>query len=279
MTQKQYNQKIKTLQAWAKAYYVEDNPIATDEEYDKLYHDILAYEQSNPAHRDPNSPTQRVGGDILKGFKKAKHLSRMWSQEDIFNTQELEEWIKRVSKVVDQKHLTFICEPKFDGASLNIIYENGTLKQAITRGDGSVGEDVTQNVKTIHSIPLSIPYDGLIEIRGEIVIKKEDHRIDIFPKQIMELFLLPENKVALNEINEISSSSMKVNFFAKKEKDNIIFSSDYINNKFPNNAKIKGVFDVKAGKIKEISADIDTKLNIEGAKINSKSNITINLLN
>ncbi|PIF04534.1 MAG: DNA ligase (NAD(+)) LigA [Arcobacter sp.] len=174
MTQKQYNQKIKTLQAWAKAYYVEDNPIATDEEYDKLYHDILAYEQSNPAHRDPNSPTQRVGGDILKGFKKAKHLSRMWSQEDIFNTQELEEWIKRVSKVVDQKHLTFICEPKFDGASLNIIYENGTLKQAITRGDGSVGEDVTQNVKTIHSIPLSIPYDGLIEIRGEIVIKKDD---------------------------------------------------------------------------------------------------------
>jgi len=174
MTQTQYNIQVQTLISWAKAYYVDDNPIATDEEYDVLNREVLTYEQSNPTHTHPNTPTQRVGGGILDGFEKAKHLSRMWSQEDIFNTEELEDWIKRASKVVDKKHLTFVCEPKFDGASLNIIYENGVLKQAITRGDGSIGEDVTQNVKTIHSIPLSIPYDGLIEIRGEIVIKKDD---------------------------------------------------------------------------------------------------------
>jgi len=174
MTQIQYNEKIELLISWSKAYYVDDNPIATDEEYDILNREILAYEKEYPKHTHPNTPTQRVGGLVLEGFEKAKHLSRMWSQEDIFNTGELEDWIKRASKVVDRHTMSFVCEPKFDGASLNIIYENGVLKQAITRGDGSIGEDVTQNVKTIHSIPLSIDYNELIEIRGEIVIKKDD---------------------------------------------------------------------------------------------------------
>jgi DNA ligase (NAD+) len=96
----------------------------------------------------------------------------MWSQEDIFNHDELIDWINRAKKV--EENLSFICEPKFDGASLNLIYENGLLKQAITRGDGSVGEEITNNVKTIQSIPLQIDYKGLIEIRGEVVIKKED---------------------------------------------------------------------------------------------------------
>jgi DNA ligase (NAD+) len=174
MTQTQYTQKVELLISWSKAYYVDDNPIATDEEYDKLNREVLAYEKEHPEHTHPNTPTQRVGGLVLEGFVKAKHLSRMWSQEDIFNTIELEDWIKRASKVVDKHNMAFVCEPKFDGASLNIIYENGKLKQAITRGDGSIGEDVTQNVKTIHSIPLYIDYDELIEIRGEIVIKKGD---------------------------------------------------------------------------------------------------------
>jgi DNA ligase (NAD+) len=174
MTQIQYKQQIEILIAYSYAYYVNDNPIATDDEYDKLNRAILAYEEQNPTHIHPHTPTQRVGGKILDGFQKAKHLSRMWSQEDIFSTTELEDWIKRVSKVVDKEYLTFVCEAKFDGASLNIIYENGVLKQAISRGDGSVGEDITQNVKTIHSVPLTIPYKELIEIRGEIVIKKDD---------------------------------------------------------------------------------------------------------
>ncbi len=174
MTQQQYKEKVDILKTWAKAYYVDDNPIATDEEYDKLNREVLGFEQQNPTLIDPNSPTQRVGGVVLEGFEKANHLSRMWSQEDIFNTEELEDWIKRASKVVDRDTMQFVCEPKFDGASLNIIYENGVLKQAITRGDGTTGEDVTVNVKTIQSIPLTIPYDGLIEIRGEVVIKKDD---------------------------------------------------------------------------------------------------------
>lgn len=167
-----YQKQLKVLQKWAYHYYVLDNPIATDEEYDILYKSIEAFELQNPLLADPSSPTQRVGGNVLDNFSKASHLTQMWSQEDVFNNKELSEWIKRTQK--NEANLSFYCEPKFDGASLNLIYENGSLKQAITRGDGNIGEDVTNNVKTIHSIPLRIDYNDLIEIRGEIVIKKED---------------------------------------------------------------------------------------------------------
>lgn len=168
----QYALEIQKMISWAHAYYVEDNPLATDEEYDQLSRECLAYEQTYPQNTHPNSPNKRVGGYVLEGFEKASHLSRMWSQEDVFDTQELVDWINRAKKV--NTNLEFMCEPKFDGASLNLIYENGLLKQAITRGDGSIGEDVTNNVKTIHSIPLQIEEKGLLEIRGEIVIKKDD---------------------------------------------------------------------------------------------------------
>ena len=172
MNNDQYKQNIKVLKQWAYEYYVNDNPISTDEEYDTLARSCKEFEKQNPSLTDPNSPNNRVGDIVKDGFKKAKHLSRMWSQEDVFDTNELEAWILRANKVVS--NIEFICEPKFDGASLNLIYENGILKQAITRGDGTQGEDITSNAKTIHSIPLTIDYDGLIEIRGEVVIKKAD---------------------------------------------------------------------------------------------------------
>ncbi len=172
MNQNEYDINITKLINWAHAYYVEDNPLASDEEYDKLSRVCLAYESTNPKLSHPNSPNKRIGGFVLDGFSKASHLSRMWSQEDIFNTKELEAWIIRAKKV--STNLEFYCEPKFDGASLNLIYKNGLLKQAISRGDGNIGEDITNNVKTIHSIPLQIKEKSLIEIRGEIVIKKND---------------------------------------------------------------------------------------------------------
>ncbi|MEA3497530.1 MAG: NAD-dependent DNA ligase LigA [Campylobacterota bacterium] len=205
MTHQKYKQQIETLIKWASAYYVDDNPIATDEEYDKLNREVLDFENNNPTLIEPNTPTQRVGGIVLDGFNKASHLSRMWSQEDIFDTSELEDWIKRAGKVAE--NMSFICEPKFDGASLNIIYENGVLKQAISRGDGSVGEDITVNAKTIQTIPLSIPYDGLIEIRGEVVIKKDD--FDTINKQRVKdgeaLFANPRNAAA-GSLRQLDSS-------------------------------------------------------------------------
>ena len=175
MNKEIYIKKINQLKKWAYAYYVEDNPIATDEEYDRLYHEVLEYEKANPNDIADDSPTKRVGGVIRDEFNKAKHIKRMWSMEDVFNIDEVQEWIDRVVKNVGE--VEFFCEPKFDGASMNLLYENGKLIKAITRGDGVVGEEVTDNVKTIRSVPLSIDYNELIEIRGEVVIRKDDFEL------------------------------------------------------------------------------------------------------
>ncbi|MBN2895903.1 MAG: NAD-dependent DNA ligase LigA [Campylobacterales bacterium] len=172
MNHTQYHDSVETLIRYAHHYYVLDDPLVSDEEYDRLCHEVLAYEQAHPEALRADSPTQRVGAPVLEGFEKAEHLSRMWSLEDLFDHEELLRWIERTKKLSDVTH--FYCEPKYDGASLNLIYEHGALKSAITRGDGSIGEEVTQNARTIRSIPLRIAYEGLIEIRGEVVIFKEE---------------------------------------------------------------------------------------------------------
>ncbi len=172
MLYEDYLKKIEILKKWAYDYYVLDAPSASDEEYDRLYHEIMDFEKANPSLIEADSPTLRVGGIVREEFSKAKHIKRMWSMEDVFDIGELEEWVKRVEK--NAGVVGFFCEPKFDGASLNLLYENGKLIRAITRGDGIEGEEVTDNVRTIRSIPLEIDYDGLIEIRGEVVIRKND---------------------------------------------------------------------------------------------------------
>lgn len=176
MTEKEYESAIKQLNQWATDYYTNDNPTATDEEYDTLYHKVLDFENKNPNLIKQNSPTQRVGGEILDGFEKADHIAQMWSMEDIFNDKELIEWLERSNKIQNSDS-GFIIEPKFDGASLNLLYDKGKLIQASTRGDGKTGEVVTTNAKTIRSIPLTIDYDELIEIRGEVVIRKDDFEL------------------------------------------------------------------------------------------------------
>ncbi len=170
----EYKKAVRTLKKWAYYYYVLDNPLVTDEEYDKLYHEVEEYEKNHPDEIDPSSPTQRVGDVVLEGFEKAKHLSRMWSMEDVFNENDFLDWVGRVKRILGHNNFSFYIEPKFDGASLNLVYENGKLIRAETRGDGEIGEDVTLNAKTIKSIPLEIKEKSLIEIRGEVVIKKSD---------------------------------------------------------------------------------------------------------
>lgn len=168
----EYTQAVAKLSKYAYAYYVLDDPIASDEEYDILYHEVKAYEDSHPKNISPLSPTQRVGGEVLEEFSKSRHLSRMWSLDDVFSEGEMSEWVDKILK--SYPNSSFVCSPKFDGASLNLRYQNGTLISAATRGDGLVGEEVLHNAKTIRSIPLHIPHKDLIEIRGEVVIKKED---------------------------------------------------------------------------------------------------------
>jgi len=168
----EYKKAVEQLNLYSHHYYVLDDPITTDEVYDKLYHEVVEYEQNNPQDLLKNSPTQRVGDAIADGFTKAKHLSRMWSLEDIFDEDGLEKWLTKTYKL--DSNISFYCEPKFDGASLNLIYENGELTQGITRGDGEIGELITQNVKTIRSIPLHVEHNELLEIRGEVVIFKDE---------------------------------------------------------------------------------------------------------
>jgi len=215
MTHHDYLEKIALANRWAKAYYVDDAPVASDEEYDTLYHEILNYEQENPHAVDENSPTKRVGGKILEGFVKAAHKARMWSMEDVFNEQDLDMWIERVKKV--KEDFTFYCEPKFDGASLNLIYKNGRLQQAITRGDGSIGEDVTENIKALSSIPLSINHQELIEIRGEVVIKKADfEKLNAERLEANEaLFANPRNAAAgsLRQLDTRITAKRKLVFY------------------------------------------------------------------
>jgi len=172
MKKEQYKQAVEKLNLWAYHYYVLDDPITTDEEYDKLYKQVQEYERAHPEDVVKDSPTQRVGDVVSKGFTKAKHLSRMWSLEDIFDAEELQKWLEKTYRL--DKNVTFYCEPKYDGASLNLIYDNGELQQGITRGDGTVGELITENVKTIRTIPLRIEHKELIEIRGEVVIFKDE---------------------------------------------------------------------------------------------------------
>ncbi|WP_279144204.1 NAD-dependent DNA ligase LigA [Helicobacter pullorum] len=213
MNYTQYLQAIKTLNLWAKHYYILDDPIASDEEYDTLYHQIKEFEAKNPNQIAKDSPTQRVGDNILESFSKSEHIERMWSLEDIFDTQELQEWINRVSK---GENLLFAIDPKFDGASLNLLYENGKLQKATTRGDGFIGENVTQNAKTIQSIPLSIPYTDRIEIRGECVIAKND--FERLNQERLEndesLFANPRNAAAgsLRQLDSKITAKRKLQF-------------------------------------------------------------------
>lgn len=196
MTQTDYKTAVEQLKKYSHYYYVLDDPITTDEEYDILYHRLVAYESQHPNEIISDSPTQRVG-DVPQGkFDKAQHLSRMWSLEDLFNRDELETWVNRITKSYGE--VQFYCEPKFDGASLNLIYDKGVLVSAITRGDGVEGELVTQNAKTIQSIPLSIDYQERIEIRGEVVIFKSDfEKINLERSSNGEsLFANPRNAAA-----------------------------------------------------------------------------------
>ncbi len=196
MTKEEYKNSVELLNKYAHYYYVLDDPLTTDEVYDKLYHEVLAFEEEDPSSVLAMSPTQRVGGTPLDKFVKAEHPSRMWSLEDIFNAEELKKWLEKTGKLVE--NISFYCEPKFDGASLNLIYEDGQLSQAITRGDGVVGEDVTQNAKTIQSVPLRIDHLGKIEIRGEVVIFKDDfEKINIErAKEGEAIFANPRNAAA-----------------------------------------------------------------------------------
>src|SRR3977135_4259223 len=137
-------------------YYVLDHPQVSDAEFDKLMQELQQLEAEHPTLITPDSPTQRVGGKPREGFVKVRHSSPMLSLDNTYNEEELRAWERRVHELTGRKDVDYVCELKLDGMSLSLIYEDGKLARGITRGDGSVGEDVTLNVRTVSSVLLSL---------------------------------------------------------------------------------------------------------------------------
>ena len=153
-------------------YYVLDNATISDFDFDLKLKELEKLEQENPQFFNANSPTQRVGGSITKNFNTVTHKNRMYSLDNSYSKEDLLDWEKRIQKILGTKETEYTCELKFDGASINLTYENGNFVKAVTRGDGFQGDEVTDNIRTIKSIPLTINKDFVsnFEMRGEIIL-------------------------------------------------------------------------------------------------------------
>lgn len=163
-------------------YYVENSPTISDFDFDRMLKELERLERENPEYDDPLSPTHRVGSDLTKGFEQVRHVYPMLSLGNTYSVEEVDEWVTRTEKALAGQEVDIVGEMKFDGTSISLIYEHGRLVRAVTRGDGEVGDVVTENVKTIRSIPLTLRGTGwpdMFEIRGEIVLPwKEFERLN-----------------------------------------------------------------------------------------------------
>ncbi len=156
-------------------YYILDEPSISDFEFDALLKELQELETQHPEFHDPNSPTLRVGGGITKNFQTISHEFRMYSLDNSYDFDDLEDWEKRISKTIEEP-VEFVCELKYDGASISILYENGQISQAVTRGDGFQGDEITNNVRTISDVPLKLKGDfpAKFFIRGEIYLTRKN---------------------------------------------------------------------------------------------------------
>ncbi|MGB9745183.1 MAG: NAD-dependent DNA ligase LigA [Desulfurella sp.] len=183
-------------------YYVLNKPVISDSEYDMLMRELINLEKQYPQFFDENSPTQKVGSDISEKFEKVEHKYRMYSLEDAFSEEEVIEFDKRIKRNLGiEEDIAYSVEPKFDGVSVNIVYENGKLKVASTRGDGIIGEDITKNIKTIKNLPLILLVDNppsFLDVQGEVILTKEEFKkINEYREEMgLPLFANPRNAAA-----------------------------------------------------------------------------------
>lgn len=156
-------------------YYVLDQPEISDYDFDKQMEELIRLENEHPEYKDPNSPSVRVGGEVTKDFPTVKHDQPMLSLSNTYSKEELEQWEERIEKILGEKP-EYVCELKYDGAAVSLLYENGTLTRAATRGNGEEGDDITPNIKTIRSVPLKLHGTGFpdrFEIRGEVIMYRD----------------------------------------------------------------------------------------------------------
>ncbi|WP_427030066.1 NAD-dependent DNA ligase LigA [Halomonas sp. H2] len=203
-------------------YYILDEPSVTDSEYDELMRELKGLESENLERSDPSSPSQKVGGGVAKGFKKVKHEVPMLSLDNVFDFSGLENFIRRIEKSFGTSSpVTFCAEPKLDGLAVSLIYEHGALVRGATRGDGSVGEDVTRNVKTIRNVPRtlsSINAPNRLEVRGEVVIPvvKFEELNERLASEGKNLLVNPRNAASgsLRQLNVDVTARRPLEFFA-----------------------------------------------------------------
>jgi len=186
-------------------YYVLDQPTISDYEFDQLLKELQALENQYPEFFDSNSPTQRVGGMVTKNFETIVHESRMYSLDNSYSREDLIDWENRIQKLLGAIPVHYTCELKYDGASISITYENGTLVRAVTRGDGFQGDEVTANIKTIKSVPLKLKgnFPPKFDIRGEIILP-----LDGFEKMNQEL--LEKGETPYSNPRNTASGSLKL---------------------------------------------------------------------
>lgn len=188
----------KTLHEHNHRYYLLDAPVISDQEFDQLLRELQDLEEAHPEFYDPNSPTQRVGGGVTKSFETVAHRFPMYSLSNTYSKEELEQWEERIRKVIGpHEEIEYSCELKFDGVSVSLTYENGALIQALTRGDGTQGDNITTNIKTINTVPLKLygDYPPFFEIRGEVILPWEGfHKMNEERAQRGEpLYMNPRN--------------------------------------------------------------------------------------
>lgn len=175
--QEEISKLVSLLNKYSYDYYVEDNPQISDTEYDTLYKQLEKLEENHPEYILENSPTQRVGDRVLDEFEKITHKVPMLSLSNTFSTEDLKDFDARISKLVPDHSVEYICELKIDGLAISIKYEDGRLVSGATRGDGSVGEDVTENIKTIFSIPKVLKDNRTFEVRGEVYLPRKSFEL------------------------------------------------------------------------------------------------------
>ncbi|NLI55897.1 NAD-dependent DNA ligase LigA [bacterium] len=200
-------------------YYVLDSPEISDEEYDKLFKELVELEEKYPEFKSDVSPTRRVGAPPLKEFKTIKHTIPMLSLDNAFNDEDLINFEKRIKRIVGDIEINYVVEPKFDGLSISLLYRNGELEYGATRGNGVEGEDVTLNLKTIKTIPLTIENPPpLIEVRGEVIMFKKDFEElnKIREENDEPLFANPRNAAAgsVRQLDSKITKERKLHFFA-----------------------------------------------------------------
>ena len=173
MSPEQMNRMKQLISEISKAsysYYVLDDPYISDMQWDRLYDELKALEEET-GEVLPDSPTRKVGGATLKGFEEHYHINRLWSMDKVQSLEALDAWIARTEKLAGRSQLQYYVEYKFDGLTLNLTYNHGQLVQAATRGDGIKGEAILEQARTIHSVPKEIPYQGLLEVQGECIMR------------------------------------------------------------------------------------------------------------